>query len=100
MVNLMSMLPGNRLSNSLRIGIDLGGTKIEFIALDCDGSEFPRHRVATPRGDYEDTVGAIKEGVELIEASLHSGGSVGVGIPGTISQMTHTVKNANSTWMN
>jgi len=100
MVNLMSMLPGNHLSNSLRIGIDLGGTKIEFIALGCDGGELHRHRVATPRGDYDGTVRAIKEGVEKIEAALHRSGTVGVGIPGTISQITHTVKNANSTWMN
>ena len=84
----------------MRIGIDLGGTKIEFIALERDGREVHKHRVATPRGDYEGTVRAIKEGVELIEKELGRSATVGVGIPGTISNVTHTVKNANSTWMN
>jgi fructokinase len=87
-------------SNALRIGVDLGGTKIEFVALDHDGHELHRHRVATPREDYDGTVRAIKEGVEKIELELRRSGSVGVGIPGTISGLTHTVKNANSTWMN
>ena len=84
----------------VRIGIDLGGTKIEFVALERDGGEVHRHRVATPREDYEGTVRAIKEGVELIERELRRSASVGVGIPGTVSRITHTVKNANSTWMN
>ncbi|HEX8871876.1 MAG TPA: fructokinase [Candidatus Acidoferrum sp.] len=84
----------------LRIGIDLGGTKIEFIALEHDGRELHRHRVNTPRHDYEGTVRAIKEGVERIEGELHRPASVGVGIPGTISSITKAVKNANSTWMN
>jgi fructokinase len=86
--------------NKVRIGVDLGGTKIEFVALECDGQEVYRHRVATPREDYDGTVRAIKEGVEKIEAALARGGTVGVGIPGTISQKTHAVKNANSTWLN
>jgi len=86
--------------NKMRIGIDLGGTKIEFVALERDGRELHRHRVATPRGDYEGTVRAIKEGVEKIEDELRRSASVGVGIPGTISGITHKVKNANSTWMN
>jgi ROK family len=96
----MSTVAGDSSSGKLRIGIDLGGTKIEFIALGCDGAEMHRHRVATPRGDYDATVRAIKEGVEKVEASLQRSATVGVGIPGTISQITHTVKNANSTWMN
>ncbi len=83
----------------MRIGIDLGGTKIEFVAIERDGSELHRHRVATPRNDYDGTVCAIREGVELIERELHRAATVGIGIPGTISGMTHTVKNANSTWM-
>src|SRR5574340_415207 len=84
----------------LRIGIDLGGTKIEFIALEHDGRELHRHRVNTPRHDYEGTVRAIKDGVERIEGELHRPASVGVGIPATISSITKAVKNANSTWMN
>jgi len=83
----------------LRIGIDLGGTKIEFIALESDGRELHRHRVATPRHDYDGTVRAIQEGVELIERKLHRSATVGVGIPGTISRITHAVKNANSVWI-
>jgi len=86
-------------SNKLRIGVDLGGTKIEFVALERDGRELHRNRVATPRGDYEATVRAIKEGVEEIERQLGRSATVGVGIPGTISGITHLVKNANSTWI-
>lgn len=96
----MSNKLGSDSSNSIRIGVDLGGTKIEFVALDEDGREVHRHRVATPREDYDGTVRAIKEGVERIETELRRRGSVGVGIPGTISGMTRRVKNANSTWMN
>jgi fructokinase len=84
----------------LRIGVDLGGTKIEFIGLASDGRELHKHRIPTPRGDYDGTVRAIKEGVEQIERGLRRSGTVGVGIPGTISRITHTVKNANSTWLN
>lgn len=84
----------------VRIGIDLGGTKIEFVALERDGRELHRHRVATPRNDYEGTVRAIKEGVELIEGELQRVATVGIGIPGTVSRITHNVKNANSIWLN
>jgi|SRR5579883_448253 fructokinase len=83
-----------------RIGVDLGGTKIEFIALENDGSESHRHRVPTPRGDYQGTVNVIRDGVLQIEGKLKRRATVGVGIPGTISRITHGVKNANSTWMN
>lgn len=96
----MPTTPGNSPDNRLRIGIDLGGTKIEFVALERDGREVHRHRVPTPRGDYDATIRALKEGVEGIERDLKRAASVGVGIPGTISGITHTVKNANSTWMN
>jgi fructokinase len=92
----------NNSSNSgkLRIGIDLGGTKIEFVALEGDGHELHRHRQPTPRDDYDGTIRAIREGVELIERELQRAATVGVGIPGTISGITQNVKNANSTWMN
>src|SRR5208282_6490647 len=96
----MSTAPGASQREKVRIGIDLGGTKIEFVALESDGQELHRHRVPTPRHDYDGTIRAIKEGVEKIEAKLRCSASVGIGIPGTISGMTHTVKNANSTWMN
>jgi fructokinase len=87
-------------ANALRIGVDLGGTKIEFVALESDGRELHRHRVATPRGDYDGTVNAIREGVVQIESKIGRAASVGVGIPGTISRVTKNVKNANSTWLN
>jgi len=84
----------------LRIGIDLGGTKIEAIAIDVAGSERARRRVATPRGDYDATLVAIAELVAGIETSLAARGSVGVGMPGAISPASGLVKNANSTWLN
>jgi len=99
-VVIMTTSSGSSPDNLVRIGIDLGGTKIAFVALERDGHELHRHRVPTPRQDYDGTIRAIKEGVEKIEAELGRSGTVGIGIPGTISQITHTVKNANSTWMN
>lgn len=89
-----------RKDDSIRIGVDLGGTKIEFVALERDGRELHRHRVSTPRFEYEGTVRAITEGVKEIEKKMGRTASVGVGIPGTISTKTGFVKNANSTWMN
>ena len=96
----MSVATGNSTEHKVRIGVDLGGTKIEFMALERDGRELHRHRVPTPRGDYEGTVREIAEGAKEIERELGREATVGVGIPGTISGITHTVKNANSTWIN
>lgn len=84
----------------MRIGIDLGGTKIEAIAMDATGQELRRVRVATPKGDYDGTVAAIAGLVRGIEEELQEQGSVGVGIPGTIVRSTGLVKNANSLWLN
>jgi fructokinase len=84
----------------MRIGIDLGGTKIEAIALDADGQELQRIRVATPKGDYAGTVNAIAGLVREVEETLQQQGTVGVGIPGTIVRATGLVKNANSLWLN
>ena len=82
----------------LRIGIDLGGTKIEGIAL--DGSrELTRLRVATPRDDYRATIEAVASVVSAIETELGATGTVGVGIPGAPSPDTDLVKNANSVWL-
>jgi len=81
----------------VRIGIDLGGTKIEGIALDAGGRELVRRRVATPKGDYAGTVGAIAELVHAIESSTGQRGTVGIGIPGALSRVTGLVKHANST---
>jgi len=77
-----------------RIGIDLGGTKIEAIALDATGREAFRKRVPTPRGDYEATLQTIASLVAEAGA-----GTVGVGIPGALSHASGLVKNANSTWL-
>ena len=81
----------------MRIGIDLGGTKIEGIALDDGGAELARRRVPTPQGDYRGTVTAIATLVGAIEAAAGGRGTVGVGIPGALSRVTGLVKNANST---
>ena len=81
----------------MRIGIDLGGTKIEGIAIDDGGHEIVRRRVPTPQGDYAGTVEAIVSLVGTIESSAGERGTVGVGIPGALSRVTGLVKNANST---
>jgi fructokinase len=78
----------------LRIGVDIGGTKIEALALDAAGHEVFRKRIPTPRGDYEATVAAV---VSLVAEA--GAGTVGVGIPGALSRATGRVKNANSTWL-
>ena len=82
-----------------RIGIDLGGTKIEALALDANGVECFRRRVHTPRGDYDATLEVLASLVA--EAERAAGPStVGIGIPGTVSPATGVVKNANSVWLN
>ena len=83
------------------VGIDLGGTKIEVILMDRHSNEHFRRRVATPAGDYRATLETIRSLV--LEAELQagvSGLSVGVGIPGSVSNITGRVKNGNSTWLN
>jgi len=82
-----------------RIGVDLGGTKIEALAMDQTGAELARHRVATPRGDYAGTIAAVQGLVRLLEDQVGPA-TVGVGIPGTVERTTGRVKNANSTWLN
>lgn len=84
----------------LRIGIDLGGTKIELLALDGQGNELLRRRRPTPQGEYQATVAAIGEMVEAAESELAQRGSVGVGIPGSESTVGQRIKNANSTCLN
>ena len=83
----------------MRIGIDMGGTKIEGIALADSGEELLRIRVKTPRHDYEATIEAIAGIVRNLEAQTNQKGTVGIGIPGAISPQTGLVKNANSTWI-
>ncbi|MDU8417401.1 ROK family protein, partial [Pseudomonas syringae] len=84
----------------MRIGIDLGGTKIEVIALSDEGKELFRKRVDTPRNDYERTLKAIEGLVLDAEKATGQRGSVGLGIPGTLSPFTGKVKNSNSVWLN
>ena len=84
----------------MRIGIDLGGTKTEVIALSDAGETLFRHRVPTPRDDYPQTLQTIADLVRLAEKNTGQRGSVGVGIPGTLSPYSQRVKNANSTWLN
>jgi fructokinase len=86
--------------NQLRIGIDLGGTKIEIVVLDAQGVELLRRRVATPRDDYRGTVRAIVDLVLAAEQELAAPASVGVGTPGAISHATGLLKNANSVCLN
>src|SRR3990172_5911396 len=84
----------------LRIGIDLGGSKIELIALERSGREALRRRVATPQGDYARTLRTVTDLVHEAERELGARGSVGIGIPGTLSLASGRVKNANSTCLN
>ncbi|MBU1209734.1 MAG: ROK family protein [Alphaproteobacteria bacterium] len=101
--------PAGPAAERIRIGIDLGGTKIEGIALNAAGGELLRQRIAAPRGDYRATIGAIADVVShLMEVALDKVGaggtrgtvSVGVGMPGSMSPASGRVQNANSTWLN
>lgn len=83
----------------LRIGIDLGGSKIEGWALGTAPDPVARRRIASPRGDYAATIDAVIGLVHALEAEAGGRGTVGVGIPGAISPATGLVKNANSTWL-
>ena len=83
----------------MRLGIDLGGTKIEIVALAGDSAQLLRRRVPTPREDYAGTLAAIVGLVREAESDLGQQGSVGIGIPGAESRVTGLIKNANSTWL-
>ena len=82
-----------------RIGVDLGGTKIEAAALDAGRRHRAPRRIATPAGDYDATVAAIAGLVAALESEIGARAPVGIGIPGTIVAGTGLVKNANSTWL-
>ena len=82
-----------------RIGIDLGGTKIEAAAVDGLGAVYARRRVATPSGNYRGTIEAITALVQATEQQVGETAAIGIGIPGAISPITGLVKNANSTWL-
>lgn len=87
-------------NEKLRMGIDLGGTKIEGIVLDAAGVELCRERIATPQGDYAATLDAVVALVSGLESSAGEGCSVGIGMPGSVSRATGLVKNSNSVCLN
>ena len=89
--------PENSSKPTLRLGIDLGGTKIEITALDDAGHELLRRRVATPQGDYHGTLEAVGGLVVAVENTLAARGQIGLGIPGAESAAGGLIKNANST---
>lgn len=84
----------------MRIGVDLGGTKIEGIVLAADGRELLRERVPTPGGDYRATLAAVQTLVLRLESRAGDSCSVGIGMPGSVSRATARVKNSNSTCLN
>lgn len=96
------------MAQTIRIGIDLGGTKIEGLALDSAGAELCRLRIPTPRNDYRGTIAAIvstvhrleEQAAQLLGEPLSAQPTVGVGMPGTIVPSTGLVKNSNSVWLN
>lgn len=83
----------------MRLGIDLGGTKIEAIALDDQGKELARHRMAAPQGNYDDTLEALDALVSKLEGETGEKGTIGIGMPGALDARTGLIKNANSTWL-
>lgn len=85
---------------AIRLGIDLGGTKIELIVLDADGAEVCRRREATPQGDYWGTLETIRQLVLRAERERGETGSVGIGTPGAISRASGRLKNSNSVCLN
>lgn len=84
----------------MRIGVDLGGTKIEAVALTPEGEELVRKRVATPAGDYQGTVDAVASLIADLESDVGDTGSVGIGTPGSLSPSTGLMRNANSVVLN
>jgi fructokinase len=93
------MAEQNGISPGWRLGVDLGGTKIEIVALDGAGQARLRRRTATPR-DYAGTIAAIAGLVEGAEAELGARGSLGIGIPGSENPTTSLIRGANSTHLN
>jgi len=87
------------MTQRIRVGLDLGGTKIAGIALDPGGSALAERRIPTPRGDYGATIEAVASLAEWLEREAGARASVGVGMPGVISPATGLVKNANSIWL-
>jgi fructokinase len=91
------MEPG---TTGLRLGIDLGGSKIAGVALAPGGAVAAEHRMASPRHDYAATLGAIAEMVARLETESGARGTIGIGMPGSLAPASGLVQNANSTWLN
>ena len=86
--------------NELRIGVDLGGSKIEGILMGPGATELARYRVATPRNDYTATIAAIVDLTATLMQGIPVGATIGIAVPGSISPLTGLMQNANSTWLN
>ena len=86
--------------NELRIGLDLGGSKIEGILMSAGAKELARYRVATPRNDYAATIAAIVNLAARLMQGIPTSTRIGIGVPGSISPLTGLMQNANSTWLN
>ena len=93
------MTPGPQPA-ALRLGIDLGGTKIAGVVLGLGGRPVAEHRMPAPRHDYAATLGAVAEMVRALEQTAGGSGSIGIGTPGSLSPASGLVQNANSTWLN
>ena len=87
-------------SNNLRMGVDLGGTKIEALVLDGEGTELARERISTPSGDYTATLHSLVGLVGRLETRVGNRCRVGIGMPGAFSRVTGRVKNSNSVCLN
>jgi fructokinase len=91
---------GSSNQNELRIGVDLGGSKIEGILMGPGATELARYRVATPRNDYTATIAAIVDLTARLMQGIPVGARIGIAVPGSISPLTGLMQNANSTWLN
>jgi fructokinase len=91
---------GSSNQNELRIGLDLGGSKIEGILMSAGAKELARYRVATPRNDYAATIAAIVNLAARLMQGIPTGTRIGIAVPGSISPLTGLMQNANSTWLN
>ena len=91
---------GSSSQHGFRIGIDLGGSKIEGILLGPGAKELARYRVATPRDDYAATIAAIVDLTARLMQGIAPGPKIGIAVPGSISPLTGLMQNANSTWLN
>ena len=93
-------MTGSSDQNELRIGVDLGGSKIEGILMGPGATELARYRVATPRNDYSATIAAIVDLTARLMQGIPVGARIGIAVPGSISPLTGLMQNANSTWLN